>query len=40
MKTPLQALRMFKELHAYRESTRRPNEDGDLELPPWHWHAC
>jgi integrase len=30
-----QALRIFKELHAYRESTRRPNEDGDLELSPW-----
>jgi integrase len=30
-----QALRIFKELHAYRESTRRPNEDGDMELSPW-----
>jgi integrase len=30
-----QALRIFKELSAYRESTRRPNEDGDLELSPW-----
>jgi integrase len=30
-----QALRIFKELHDYRESTRRPNEDGDLELSPW-----
>jgi integrase len=30
-----QALRIFKELHVYRESTRRPNEDGDLQLSPW-----
>ena len=30
-----QALRIFKELHGYRETTSRQNEDGDPELSPW-----
>ena len=30
-----QALRIFKELHGYRETTSRENEDGDQELSPW-----
>lgn len=30
-----QALSILRELHGYRESTRRPDRDGVLELSPW-----